>query len=194
MSNSKAQMSNSPHLPLRGGGVWHSDFVIWHSRRGKGMIEVTLDELLVDPSGHSPIVILKEIQGERKLPIWIGPAEAYAISVELDGKHTKRPLTHDLFADLLTGVGAKVIKVVVSDVVGGIFYGQLFVQAGAHIAKIDARPSDCIALALRAKAPIYVSGKVMREDGDQGKKGGNAQELRDRLRKISPEDFGKMNL
>ncbi len=158
------------------------------------MVEVTLDELLVDHSGRSPIVILKEVLGERNLPIWIGPAEAYAISVELDGKHAKRPLTHDLFVNLLTGVKAKVIKVVVSDVVEGIFYGQLFVQVGAHIVKTDARPSDCIALALRAKAPIYVSDKVMGEDGDQGKQGGSAQELRDRLRKIAPEDFGKMDL
>ena len=158
------------------------------------MVEVTLDELLVDQTGRSPVVILKEARGERKLPIWIGPAEAYAISMELDGRHAKRPLTHDLFSHILAGVGAKVTKVVISDVVGGIFYGQLFVQAGAHIAKIDARPSDCIALALRAKAPIYVSGKVMGEDGDQGKEGGSAQELRDRLRKIAPEDFGKMDL
>lgn len=158
------------------------------------MVEVTLDELLVDQTGRSPVVILKETRGERKLPIWIGPAEAYAISMELDGRHAKRPLTHDLFSHILAGVGAKVTKVVISDVVGGIFYGQLFVQAGAHIAKIDARPSDCIALALRAKAPIYVSEKVMGEDGDQRKEGGSAQELRDRLRKIAPEDFGKMDL
>ena len=158
------------------------------------MVEVIVDELLVDEKSHSPVVVLKEVKGERRLPIWIGPAEAYAITLELSGTHWKRPLTHDLFKNIIEGLGAKVIKVVVSDIVEGIFYGELFVQSGTHIAKIDARPSDCIALALRTKAPIYVSEKVMGDGEDQNGKGQSAQELKRRLREIAPEDFGEMDV
>ncbi|MFH1009473.1 MAG: bifunctional nuclease family protein [Candidatus Latescibacterota bacterium] len=158
------------------------------------MIKVTLDELLVDQTGRSPIVILKETHGERKVPIWIGPTEAYAIYTEWNSTPAKRPLTHDLFASILAGLKAEVDQVVVSDIVEGVYYGELFVRAGAHIAKIDARPSDCIALALRAKAPIYVSEKIMGQAEDQDKNGASAQELRDRLRKIAPEDFGETDM
>ena len=158
------------------------------------MVEVLVDELLVDKRDYSPVVVLKEAEGERKLPIWIGPAEAYAIALELSGTRSKRPLTHDLFKNMLVGLGAEVIKVVVSDVVEGVFYGELFVQSGMHIAQVDARPSDCIALALRTKAPIYVSEKVMGDGEDRGGKEQGAQELRDRLREIAPEDFGEMDL
>ena len=158
------------------------------------MVEVIVDELLMDKGNHSPVVVLKEAKGKRQLPIWIGPAEAYAIALELSGTHWKRPLTHDLFVNIVVGLGAKVIKVVVSDVVEGVFYGELFVQSGMHIAKIDARPSDCIALALKTKSPIYVSEKVMGDGEDRDGKGQSGQELRDRLREIAPEDFGEMDL
>ncbi|HID95192.1 MAG TPA: bifunctional nuclease family protein [Candidatus Latescibacteria bacterium] len=160
------------------------------------MIRVTVSGLAVDSRSNSPVVLLKEIDGERVLPIWIGTAEASAIAFELRGVNLKRPLTHDLFKSVLDALGVKLAKVVVSDLIEQTFYAEFFLQMGEKVFKIDARPSDSIVMALKHKAPIFVAEKVMGAeaqagDEDREKK---AQQLRERLQRIKPEDFGKFTL
>ena len=157
------------------------------------MRKMTVSGLAIDSNSNSPVVLLKESGGSGILPIWIGPAEASAIAMELAGLNMKRPLTHDLLRSIIDGLGAKVLKVVVSDLVGQTFHAEIYLQQNTSLLKIDARPSDSIALALKTKAPIFVANKILTFDdeisdvSDEKK----AEELRERLQRINPEDFGK---
>jgi hypothetical protein len=159
-------------------------------------------------------VLLKERQGERVLPIWIGPNEAGVIALELSGMLYKRPLTHDLLKSILKGFNAELQKVVVSSLQENTFYAKFYIQASLHeIIEIDARPSDSIAMALKMHAPIFISEELenslilLSSEGEEG--GGESgegedteegrdftawQDLRKRLRNIRPEDFGNYNL
>ena len=154
--------------------------------------KVTVSGLAIDSNSNSPVVLLKESGGSGILPIWIGPAEASAIAMELAGLNMKRPLTHDLLRTIIDGLGAKVMKVVVSDLIGQTFYAEIYLQHENSLVKIDARPSDSIALALKAKAPIFVSKKIFAfdEESSDVSEEKRAEELRERLQRINPEDFG----
>ncbi|UCE17628.1 MAG: bifunctional nuclease family protein [Gemmatimonadota bacterium] len=156
------------------------------------MRKVNVSGLAIDSNSNSPVVLLKESGGSGILPIWIGPAEASAIAMELAGLNMKRPLTHDLLRTVIDGLGAKVLKVVVNDLVGQTFYAEIYLQHENSLVKIDARPSDSIALALKAKAPIFVSKKIFAFDEESSdiSEEQRAEELRARLQRINPEDFG----
>lgn len=158
--------------------------------------EVMVSSLAIDSAGNSPVVLLKEAGGERVLPIWIGPAEASAIAIQLAGIRMKRPLTHDLLKNIVDGLDAKVSKVVINDLVGQTFHAEIYLQSGESLVKIDARPSDSIALALRTKTSIFVDEKLLALEGGSLEKSEEkrAQELRERLRRINPEDFGNLTL
>ncbi len=125
------------------------------------MVEVTIDSIRVSLMSQHRVVILKDTHNDRYLPIWIGPCEADAITVELQGVPVSRPLTHDLLRSVISEMGAEVLYIVVSDLRNDIFYAQLIVSVGEREIAIDSRPSDAIALAVRVRVPIYVEDDVM---------------------------------
>ncbi len=176
------------------------------------MIEVKVQSLGLDRTSNTPVVILQEVDGSRVLPIWIGPGEASAIAMELAGMKFSRPLTHDLFASVITGLGGRLQRVMVTKVVENTYYAELLIQRGSEVFTIDARPSDSIAIALRLSAPIYTTDDLLEhtsiemadaadevpdadaaagaEDRAQGL---TPDQLREYLRKMNPEDFGRFS-
>lgn len=126
-------------------------------------IEVKIRGLMVDPNNHTPIIILKSVLGEELLPIWVGTYEANAIALEIEKVAAQRPMTHDLLRNIITQIGARVERVVVTELRENTFFSvvELITESGETIF-LDARPSDAIALALRADCPIYVAAEVLR--------------------------------
>lgn len=156
--------------------------------------------LTVDPLTNSPIVILKEVDGERTLPIWIGLLEATAIASELEGIKFSRPMTHDLLKNIMDIIDLKISKVEVCDLKNNTFYALIYVNLKGKELSIDARPSDALALSLRMGAPIFVSEDVIKkssqidlkpEPEDKSEQGKKWQEI---LEKLNPEDFGKYKM
>jgi bifunctional DNase/RNase len=130
------------------------------------MIEVEIAMVRLDPEARAPIVILKEKEGKsrRFLPIWIGIFEAIAIVAEIENHEKIRPMTHDLLKTVIDSLGAEIVSILVSDIKDDTFYAEINLRLNdGSVIKIDSRPSDAIALGIRAKAPIYVSEKVMNE-------------------------------
>ncbi|MBI3327170.1 MAG: bifunctional nuclease family protein [Nitrospinae bacterium] len=152
--------------------------------------------LTLDPLTNMPIVILKDVEGNRALPIWIGPNEANAIALEMEKVTTPRPMTHDLIRNILEGLKAKVSRVVVNDLRDNTFFAVIFLSVNDIEVAIDSRPSDAIALALRVKAPIFVAEKVIRDaksiDLTEEKPAEDTQAIRDWIESLKPEDFGKL--
>lgn len=129
------------------------------------MVEMTVESVRINLATQNRVVILKATKQERYLFIWIAHAEAYAIAVELQGTTSPRPLTHDLLKNVITELGAKLVSVVISDLIDEIFYARLILDvAGRHV-EVDSRPSDAIALAVRSKTPIYVEESVLERAG-----------------------------
>ena len=159
-------------------------------------IEMAIKGLMVDPITNMPIVVLREIAGERVLPIWVGVFEANAIALQVENVQTPRPMTHDLLSNVIADLGAQVDRVVVSDLRENTFYALLHVTAPNGPVAIDARPSDAIALALRTGSRIFVEEEVIsnarsvetaRENVDVGR-------LQKWLENLSDEDLGKYKM
>jgi bifunctional DNase/RNase len=129
------------------------------------MIEVTVDSVRMNLISPHRAVILKDLQSDRYLPIWIGPAEAEAITIRLQGIKAPRPLTHDLLRNFIVELGARVSCVLVSELRGDIFFARIMVEADGREMEIDSRPSDAIALAVRLEVPIFVDEEVMEQAG-----------------------------
>ena len=125
------------------------------------MIEVKIDSIRVSLMSNHRVVILKDMDSERYLPIWIGPYEADAITVQLQEVEVARPLTHDLLKTLITQLGGKILHIVVNELRSDTFYANIIIERNGQRMEIDSRPSDAIALAVRANAPIYVEESVM---------------------------------
>jgi bifunctional DNase/RNase len=125
------------------------------------MIEVTIDSIRVSLMSQHRVVILKDVDSERYLPIWIGPCEADAITVELQEVEVARPLTHDLLKTLVNEMGASVSHIMVNDLRDDVFYARIVVDINGRRLEIDSRPSDAIALAVRVRVPIFVEDDVM---------------------------------
>jgi len=125
--------------------------------------EMTVSGLTIDPFTNSPIMILKDVDSDKAVPIWIGLLEATAIASELENIKFSRPMTHDLFISVLECLSAGITNVLIDDLDGGIYYARLTIKSESKQSEIDARPSDCLALALRSRAPIEVQEKVVRE-------------------------------
>lgn len=160
------------------------------------MIEVTVAQLGLDRTTNSPVVILREKDGARVLPIWIGPAEASAIAMELQGIKPPRPMTHDLLKTVITGLGASVRRILISALKDKTYFAELLLAREDHLFQLDARPSDSIALALRVNAPIFTDPDLLEQAPDENAGPSpdpslEADKLRDWLEKMDPEDFGK---
>lgn len=125
------------------------------------MVEVTIDSIRVSLMTQQRVVILKDVETDRYLPIWIGPCEAESITIELQGVAVARPMTHDLLKTVIGELGGKVRHVVVNDLRTETFYARIALSLNGRQMEIDSRPSDAIALAVRLKTPIYVAEKVM---------------------------------
>ena len=125
------------------------------------MIEVTIDSVRVNLMSPQRLVILREVRGERFLPIWVGPYEAEAITIALQEVEVSRPLTHDLIRNFLTSFNARIVRIEIVSLRDDIFYGNIVVEQGGNEMGIDARPSDAIALAVRAHVPVLVDPTVM---------------------------------
>jgi bifunctional DNase/RNase len=163
-------------------------------------VEMKVRGLALDPLSNLPIIILRDDEEKRSLPIWIGIYEANAIALELEKIETPRPMTHDLIKNILETMEARLQKVVVTDLKENTFYAVLHLQVGSAEYTVDSRPSDAIALALRAGAPIYVDEEVVRkakslEVGKEAEavKADDPDRLREWLQNIKPEDFEKFN-
>ena len=163
-------------------------------------IPMAISGITVDPLTNSPIVILKAVEGDQTLPIWIGLLEATAIASELEGIKFSRPMTHDLFRNMMEMVEIKVLKIEVCDLKNNTYYAQIHFSQGEREMTIDARPSDALALSLRVNAPIFVSDKVIdkssqidlkAEAEDKSEEGKKWQDI---LEKLNPEDFGKYKM
>lgn len=165
------------------------------------LIEMNVFGLAIDPSAGTPIVILKDPEGKRAVPIWIGLFEASAIATQLEKIDLSRPMTHDLTRNIVEALDARITRIVINDLSNNTFFAVLHLQAGDRELMIDSRPSDAIALALRADAPIFVDEKVVdksmeihfsKEMGDLNKY--TKEQLQEFLENLAPEDFGKYKM
>ena len=129
------------------------------------MLEMEIDSIRVSLMNYQRVVILKEKDSNRYLPIWIGPAEADAIAVKLQDVSVPRPLTHDLLRSVITTLGGGVNHVVVSDLENDTFFAKVVIQVNGQTSEVDCRPSDAIALAVRTEAPIFVEESVLEKAG-----------------------------
>lgn len=160
------------------------------------MIEMVVKGLTLDPLTNMPIVILNDLNGQKALPIWVGIFEANAIALEIEKIPTPRPMTHDLIKNILDGVNAKVEKVIVNDLKNNTFYANILLKMNKREVIIDSRPSDAIAVALRTKAPIFVSAKVLEQakgiDLSGQKSAPETEEFKNWLDNLKPGDFGSI--
>ena len=160
------------------------------------MIEMTIKGLTVDPITNMPIVILKDKDGKRALPIWVGVFEANAIALQIENVETPRPMTHDLLRNIITDLDGSVDRIVVNDLRDNTFYAVIHLTVRGERVSIDSRPSDAIALALRTRAPILVEESVI--DNAKTADFGGGHEDNDRLQKwlesLDPEELGKYKM
>lgn len=162
------------------------------------MLEVKIEGLALDMTTNSPVVILAPDELNKVLPIWIGHAEAWGIAMELSGVKAKRPLTYDLLRDIIGALQATVDRVEITELKEQTFYARIHLSVNGHKYEIDARPSDSIALALKVKAKIFVNEELFNISEEQSQQSStmptDPETLRERLKKINPEDFGKYSL
>ncbi|MBM41950.1 MAG: hypothetical protein CL483_08530 [Acidobacteria bacterium] len=159
-------------------------------------IEMTLKGLMVDPVTNTPIVLLHDPEGQRVLPIWVGAPEANAIALQIENIPAPRPMTHDLLRNVIADLKGEVRRVVVNDLKGDTFYAQLHLRVDGADAIIDARPSDAIALALRARAPIFAEDHVIvnAKSLDMTTDKGNSERLQQWLENLDPDELGKYKM
>ena len=159
-------------------------------------IEMTIKGLMVDPITNMPIVILRDKEGNRVLPIWVGIFEANAIALQIENISTPRPMTHDLLRNVIQDLHASVQKVVVCDLQENTFYALIYLSLNGDTVAIDARPSDAIALALRTRAPIYVEETVIdnAKTVDFAPAKADADRLHKWLESLDPDDLGKYKM
>ena len=161
------------------------------------LVEVRVNGLALDVTSNSPVVMLGPPDSDKVLPIWIGHFEAWAIAMEISGMPPKRPLTHDLLKRIIVDLSAEVVRVEITELKEQTFYARVIIRNNGKDHVIDARPSDSIALALKTEAPIYANPKLFdlrQPPGGGGTKEYDPQELKERLKRINPEDFGKYSL
>ena len=159
-------------------------------------IEMSIKGLMVDPITNMPIVILRDKDGQKVLPIWVGIFEANAIALQIENIATPRPMTHDLLRNVIQDLKASVQKVVVCDLQENTFYALIYLSLNGDTLAIDARPSDAIALALRTRAPIFVEDAVIdhAKTVDFTSEKNDADRLQQWLESLDPDDLGKYKM
>jgi len=174
------------------------------------MIEVVVARLGMDPGTRGYVVILQEKSGDRLLPIWIGQAEAESIVMHMHNMKHARPMTHDLCKNLIAGMGATLRRIEITRVQDNTYFGEIHLERAGAVTRVDSRPSDAIAIALRCGAPIFAAEVLLvvpEEDGEDadtepigpapapGEASGlSPEQLKEFLERLRPEDFGKFNL
>jgi bifunctional DNase/RNase len=156
-------------------------------------IEVRIRGLMMDPATNMPIVVLKDVASESVMPIWVGIFEANAIAIEIEKVAAPRPMTHDLARNLIHYLRGRLERVVITEIKNDTFYSVLWLRQGDETVTIDARPSDAIALALRADCPIYVAEEVMQSaslNTSGPPEGPTAEQLRGWLEGLNDDDLG----
>ncbi len=158
------------------------------------MIEVVIDSVRVSLMSQHRIVVLREESGERYLPIWIGPFEADAITIQLQGIEVVRPMTHDLLRQITESLDGEITHVVISDLQNETFFAEIVLESNGESLEIDSRPSDAVALAVRVDVPIYVADEVMARAGMQpeeelGVLGQGAEGVEEEVGETSDEDL-----
>jgi len=158
-------------------------------------IEMLIKGLMVDPITNMPIIILRDKDGQKVLPIWVGVFEANAIALQIENVATPRPMTHDLLKNVIQDLEATVKKIVVSDLKENTFYALIYLQRHGETIAIDARPSDAIALALRTRVPIFVEELVIdnAKTIDTPEKA-DSERLQKWLESLDPDDLGKYKM
>lgn len=157
-------------------------------------VRMEIKGLMLDPNTNVPIVVLHDKDGEVLLPIWIGVFEANAIALRLENVETQRPMTHDLLRSTFERLGARIEKIVISELRDSTFYARIHAQRNGDAIEIDARPSDAIALALRSEAPIFVLAQVLEAAQAVNLATTDEEKLREWLEKVKPEDLGKYEM
>ncbi len=159
-------------------------------------VEMKIRGLTMDPVTNMPIVVLKDVNGNTVLPIWVGIFEANAIALEIEKVSTPRPMTHDLLKTVFVGLGAGVLKVVVNELRDDTFFALIWVEREGELISIDARPSDALALALRLDCPIFVDDSVLKSSKLTSTINEKVQseELRKWLEGLNDEDLGRYKM
>ena len=160
-------------------------------------IEVRIRGLMMDPATNMPIVMLKDVASDSVIPIWVGIFEANAIAIEIEKVAAPRPMTHDLTRNLMRHLNTQLEKVVITEIKDDTFYAVLWMRQGNDPVMVDARPSDAIALALRADCPIFVSEQVMQSakiNSAGSSDGPTADQLRGWLEGLNDEDLGRYKM
>jgi bifunctional DNase/RNase len=159
-------------------------------------IEMTIKGLMIDPITNMPIIVLRDEEGQRVLPIWVGVFEANAIALQIENVQTPRPMTHDLLKNVIDDLRGQVERIVVCELKENTFYARIYIRADGRVQAVDARPSDAIALALRTRSKIFVEHTVIenarsvemsRESMDVGR-------LQKWLENLSEDELGKYKM
>lgn len=156
------------------------------------LIEMFIKGLMIDPVTNMPIVILRDEDGQRTLPIWVGPVEANAIALQIENVAPPRPMTHDLLKNLLQDLGGRLVRVIISDLKDSTFYAYLEIDRDGDRLFVDSRPSDALALSIRAKAPVFVETQVLdrARSVDVSSDEADRERLQRWLESLDPDDLG----
>lgn len=158
-------------------------------------VEMVIKGLMVDPITSMPIVVLRDTEGQRVLPIWVGVFEANAIALQIENVTTPRPMTHDLLRNIIADLRGTVERIVVTELKDNTFYAVIYLRVGEELIAVDARPSDAIALALRTKAPIFVDDSVLENaKGIEAPEPADTEKLQRWLESLDPDDLGKYKM
>jgi len=160
-------------------------------------IEMTIKGLMIDPITNMPIIILRDQEGQRILPIWVGVFEANAIALQIENVQTPRPMTHDLLKNVIDDLSARVDRIVVTELKENTFYALIHLRTNGHSIEVDARPSDAIALALRTQSPIFVEEAVIqnaRSVENARESSMDVTRLQKWLENLSDDELGKYKM
>ena len=156
------------------------------------LIEMAIKGLMMDPITNVPIVLLRDLDNQRVLPIWVGPVEANAIAMQVENVAPARPMTHDLLRSLLQELDVRLTRVIIADLRDSTFFAYLELQRGSDTILVDARPSDALALAIRARAPVFVEQKVLDQakSVDPPTEQADQERLQKWLESLDPDELG----
>ncbi len=156
------------------------------------LIEMQIRGLMLDPVTNVPIVVLRDTENQRVLPIWVGPVEANAIALQIENVTPPRPMAHDLFRQLVSALGATVTRVVISDLKGSTYFAYLELNRQGERVLLDARPSDALAIALRTAVPVYVTSTVLEQARslEVSSEQADQERLQRWLESLDPDDMG----